>query len=212
MTKLVNSNKSFTRMIKIIRKVMPVLATTLLIGVYTVSAVAGGMFLAQLLSSITGGIALAYAIGGSIQATRAALVFFNQLNPTRPSFSMTGEIVAIAMGIISIAEILFLVAEAGLAQPVAISLSILMAAGVGIELFLLREIKFSTEIELFSNRQHWAELQSFYKGRQEFRTFLDQLKDIELNDGIPADQVKHQRTEIDSALLGNGQAIKNGIH
>jgi len=177
MQNLVNSNKSFARMIRIIRKVMPALAAALLIGVYVVSAIAGGMFLAQLMAAMSGGIALAYAIGAAIQATRASLVFFAQLNPTRPSFSHVGEVIAVIMGVISIAEILSLVSAAGLPYPVAISLSILMAAGVGIELFLLREVRFITEMQLFSDRSYWGELRDFYKARNEFRAFLDQLKD-----------------------------------
>lgn len=156
---------------------LPVLSTVLLIGVYAVSAIAGGMFLSQLMLSIAGGSILAYAIGIAIQATRATLVFFPQLNPTRPSFGITGEVIAVVMGIISIAEILSLVAAAGLAQPVAISLSILMLAGVGVELFLLREIKFATEIELFGNTDHWNGLKDFYKARKEFKQHLDQLRD-----------------------------------
>lgn len=174
------SNKSFERLIRSIRKVLPILATTLLIGVYAVSAISGGMFLSRLMSPLgAGGVVLAYAIGAAIQATRGTLVFFTQLNPTRPSFSLTGEIVAVAMGVISIAEILSLVSAAGLAQPVAISLSILMLAGVGVELYLLREIKFTTEIELYGDKDHWANLKEFYLARQEFKAHLDQLRDLE---------------------------------
>lgn len=180
MSNLRFSNKSFERLIKSIRKALPILATTLLIGVYVVSAIAGGMFLARLMSPLgAGGVALAYAIGAAIQATRGTLVFFAQLNPTRPSFSLAGEVVAVVMGVISIAEILSLVSAAGLAQPVAISLSILMLAGVGVELYLLREIKFTTEIELFGDREHWENLKEFYLARQEFRAHLDQLRDLE---------------------------------
>lgn len=179
MSNLQFSNKSFARMIRIIRRILPALAAVLLIGVYAVSAIAGGMFLARLMASLPGGIVLAYSIGVAIQATRATLVFFNQLNPTRPSFGYTGEVVAVVMGVISIVEILSLVSAAGLAQPVAISLSILMAAGVGVELYLLREIKFSTEIELYGAREHWGELQSFYRARKEFRLFMDRLADME---------------------------------
>ena len=169
-------------MIRIIRRILPGLAALLLIGVYAVSAVAGGMFLARLMASLSGGLALAYSISVAIQATRATLVFFNQLNPTRPTFGYTGEVVAVVMGVISIVEILSLVSAAELAHAVAISLSILMAAGVGVELYLLREIKFSTEIELYSAREHWGELQSFYKARKEFRLFMDQLADMEEGD------------------------------
>ena len=212
MTNLVNSNKSFYRMIRLIRKIMPTLSAILLISVYIVSAAAGGMFLAKLMADLPGGIILAYSIGAAIQATRATLVFFAQLNPNRPSFSNIGELVAIIMGLISIAEILSLVAGAGLSHPVAISLSILMAAGVGIELFLLKEIKFATELELFNNRAYWSELQSFYKARKDFKLFLERVKDL--------DNVHQEQNTIDALeplkngsakQLGNGIAKKNGV-
>ena len=200
-------------MIRLIRKIMPTLSAILLISVYIVSAAAGGMFLAKLMADLPGGIILAYSIGAAIQATRATLVFFAQLNPNRPSFSNIGELVAIIMGLISIAEILSLVAGAGLSHPVAISLSILMAAGVGIELFLLKEIKFATELELFNNRAYWSELQSFYKARKDFKLFLERVKDL--------DNVHQEQNTIDALeplkngsakQLGNGIAKKNGVH
>lgn len=177
MSNVRTTNKSFARLIRNIRKVMPILATVLLVSVYVVSAIAGGMFLSSLMGAMAGGALVAYAIASATQATRATLVFFSQLNPSRPSFSLWGEIIAVLMGAISIYEILSLVNASGLPQPVAISLSILMAAGVGVELFLLREIKFATSLELFSNREQWADLKEFYRGKREFKKFLDGLKD-----------------------------------
>jgi len=200
-------------MIRGIRRVMPTLAAALLIGVYLVSAAAGGMFLSKLMASMTGGMILAYAIGAAIQATRAALVFFAQLNPNRPSFSHIGEIVAVVMGIISIAEILSLVGGADLPYPVGVSLSILMAAGVGIELFLLREIKFATELELFSNREYWAELKNFYRARRDLKNYLSQLGDGEASElpdpgrqqiGTAGKYTTPQRFEL-SEVMGNGK-------
>ena len=219
-------------MIRIIRRTMPGLAALLLIGVYAVSAVAGGMFLARLMASLPGGIALAYSIGAAIQMTRASLVFFSQLNPTRPSFGFAGEVVAILMGVISIAEILSLVSAAGLAQPVAISLSILMAAGVGIELYLLREIKFSTEMELYSDRAHWGDLRSFYQARKEFKLFMEELADMESepvsnstraagngeerqphpDDAYDLSQTPMTKAELEEYYSGNGRAGSNGKH
>ncbi len=171
-----NSNAQFIRMIQSIRKAMPGLAGVLLVAVYLVSAIAGGMFLSTLLATIKGGTALAFAIGFSIQFTRATLVFFPQLNPSRPAFGYAGEAIAVIMGIISIAEILSLVSASGLPYPVAVSLSILMLAGIGVEIFLLREIRFATEISLYGNRQWWAELQQFYRARESFRRELETLR------------------------------------
>ncbi|MBK7477746.1 MAG: hypothetical protein IPI11_17720 [Haliscomenobacter sp.] len=155
---------------------MPGLAGVLLIAVYLVSAIAGGMFLSTLLATIKGGTALAFSIGAAIQFTRATLVFFPQLNPSRPVFGYTGEAIAVIMGVVSIGEILSLVDASGLPYPVAVSLSILMLAGIGIEIFLLREIRFATEVSLYGNRQWWDELQQFYRARESFRQELETLR------------------------------------
>lgn len=172
------ANKSFLRIIKVVRKILPGLAIFLLISVYAVSGIASGMFLSTLMESLgNGGVVLAFSIGGAIQATRGTLVFFPQLNPSRPNFSYAGEVIAIIMGIISIGEILALVSEAHLPSPVGVSLSILMLAGVGVEIFLLREIRFTTEIALFGDKKHWENLQAYYKARKQFKDNLDRLQD-----------------------------------
>jgi hypothetical protein len=88
-----------------------------------------------------------------------------------------------------------------------------MAAGVGIELYLLKEIKFATELELFNNKAYWSELQSFYKARKDFKLYLERVKDL--------DNVHQEQTAIDALEppkngtakhLGNGKAKKNGVH
>lgn len=212
MSKVSFSNKSFERLIRSIRKVLPILSTILLIAVYLVSAIASGMFLSRLMSSLgSGGVVLAYSIGAAIQATRGTLVFFTQLNPTRPSFSLAGEVVAVAMGVISIAEILSLVSAAGLAQPVAISLSILMLAGVGVELYLLREIKFTTELELYGDRAHWENLKEFYLARQEFKAHLDQLRDIEYTPAPIPSSSPEQQAPSDNKSIEFSPAVLNAI-
>ena len=175
MTNFSNTNKNFKTSIKSVRAIMPALSFLLLILVYAVSAAASALFLSKLID-IAGGVVLAWCISISIQATRAALVFFNQLNPSRPNFSKSGELVAVVMGCISILEILLLTRDANLAAGVGVSLSILMSAGVGIELFLLREIKFATEIELFENKENYYKLRSFYQKRKEFKLFIQNLK------------------------------------
>ena len=218
MSNVRTTNKSFARLIRTIRKVMPILATVLLISVYVVSAIAGGMFLSSLMGAMTGGAVVAYAIASATQATRATLVFFSQLNPSRPSFSIWGEVIAVLMGALSIYEILSLVNASGLPQPVAISLSILMAAGVGVELFLLREIKFATSLELFSNREQWADLKEFYKGKREFKKFLDDLKDNAQEEDGSEDPVNRQPPKVSKLAereLLSGNAISpslNGQH
>ena len=158
---------------------MPVLAVFLLIAVYVISAIAEGIFLASLMVGFTGGAWLAYGISGAIQATRGLLVFFPQLNPNRPTFGFQGEAIAVLMGLISIASIWGVVSAVGLPHAVGVSLSILMLAGIGVEIFFLREIKYATEMELFSNRQYWGELKDFAHSKRELQMFLDGLQDYE---------------------------------
>ena len=166
-------------MVTKLRKMMPAMATVILALVYIVSAGASGIFLKNLMAEIAYGGFLAVAIGVAIQFARGTLVFFPQLNPSRPSFSYTGEWIAVGMGIVSIAEIVALVQAANLAMPVAISLSVLMGMGVLVEIFLLREIRFSTESELMSNEAGVEDLRKFYEDRVKLKMFLDELSDIE---------------------------------
>lgn len=210
-------NESFIRIIKAVRKALPALSIMLLIGVYTVSAVAAGMFLSRLMASLGhGGTVLAYSIGAAIQATRAILVFFPQLNPSRPNFSYAGEVIAVLMGVASIAEILALVSEASLPAPVGVSLSILMLAGVGVEVFLLREIRFTTEITLFGNSEHWGNLQDYYKARKEFKMNLDKLRDAEsleaINGTSTPQQPTNQPEKVETGIMSAGvlQALAEG--
>lgn len=179
---------------------MPALSFLLLILVYAVSAAASALFLSKLLE-LAGGAVLAWCISVSIQATRAALVFFNQLNPSRPNFSKSGELVAVVMGCISILEILLLTRDANLAAGVGVSLSILMSAGVGIELFLLREIKFATEIELFENKENYYKLRSFYQKRKEFKLFIQNLK----HESESERSRDHKMSANGNGHLGNGK-------
>lgn len=212
------SNKSFQRTVKSIRKVMPILAITLLILVYIVSAIAEGRFLSHLMADFAGGAWLAYSISSVIQATRALLVYFPMLNPNRPTFGYQGEAIACIMGLIAIGSIWGAVGAVGLPHPVAISLSILMAAGIGVEVYLLREIKFSTEQELFSNREYWNELAQFAQAKQELKLFLDQIQDYDpdLSQLMPAARPapslpKPQQPESDTVTRVFSEKVMNAI-
>jgi len=164
------------------------MAISLLVLVYIVAAIAEGRFLAYLAVDFAMGAWLWYAISGVIQATRALLVYFPMLNPSRPSFGYQGEAIAVIMGLIAIGSVWGSVSAIGLPTTVAISLSILMAAGIGVEIFLLREIKFSTEQELFSNKEYWDELAQFTRSKRELKVFMDNIQDYnpDLDSLMPA--------------------------
>lgn len=168
----------FKRLVEVIRNTMPLLAVGLLIGVYVISAIAAGKFLASptLLGKLPNGIILAYAVGGAIQATRATLVFFNQLNPVRPVFNYAGESIAVGMGLLSIYEICALTTASGMGGAVAVSLSILMGSGILIELFLLRELKFNAEMELFATPGYFAQIEAYHQARADLKARLAAIK------------------------------------
>lgn len=179
MANLSFSNVKFHRTVKRFREVMPAMAVILLALVYLIAAVAEGLFLGELLKETPIGIYLAFGISIAIQATRGLLVFFPQLNPNRPAFGNQGEIIAVVMGLIAIGSVWGVVGAIGLHHAVGISLSILMLAGVGVEIYFLKEIKYATETELAGDKQYWEEMKNFAYARREFKQFLSALEDYE---------------------------------
>lgn len=191
-------NVEFQELVERIRKVMPLLAVGLLISVYTISAATAGKFLASptLLGDMPNGALLAYAIGAAIQATRALLVFFRQLNPTRPTLGHTGEFIAVAMGALSIYEISHLATAAGMGFPVVLSLSVLMLAGVGVEIFLLSELRFYTEMELYKDRDYWQEIESYYQAKANFKRKIKAIRSGYTGSRDPGPSVATKATAI----------------
>jgi hypothetical protein len=175
------TNVRFKALVETIRDVMPLLAVALLVAVYAISGLAAGKFLGSptLLGKMENGVILAYCIGFAIQCTRGLLVFFRELNPVRPTFDYWGEAIAAGMGILSIYEIYHLSDAAGMGYPVAVSLGILMLAGIGIEIFLLRELRFHTELELFQSAGYWDTIEAYYQARAQFKAKLKSLKSAE---------------------------------
>lgn len=166
-------NKSFMRTVRGLRKIMPYLGVALLITVYVVSAIAEGSFLSKFMDRAW----LAFSIAAAIQATRALLVFFNQLNPNRPSFNYSGEAIAVIMGLISIGSIWGLVNAANLPYQVGTSLGVLMLAGMGVEIFLLREIRYITEQEIYSSPEALQGIKNYYTEKRKLESFLDDIRD-----------------------------------
>lgn len=173
------ANRSFQRTVKVLRRILPTLSFGLLAAVYVISALAAGMFLSRHLVDFgTFGYWLAFGIGGGIQMVRGAIVFFSQLNPGRPQFGANwGPAIAVIMAVASIIEIYMLSSDLGLPLAPVISLAILMAAGLVIELFLLREVQYATQLELFRDRDRWDELRNFYVARADFEAMMDELEE-----------------------------------
>lgn len=166
-------NRDFERAVKQLRRILPKLSFGLLIGTYLISALIMGIFHSENASNIGFRIA-AFLVPLAIQAGRGTLVFFFQLNPARiqSRFSM-GIIAATALMILSLLEAWLVMAPYELAWSV--SVSTLMLIGWVIEIMILKETMFATQMELYQNREQWLELQNFYLARAEFEKFMDDL-------------------------------------
>ncbi|MBK8194574.1 MAG: hypothetical protein IPK76_15670 [Lewinellaceae bacterium] len=58
-----------------------------------------------------------------------------------------------------------------------VSVSTLMVIGWVIEIMILKETMFATQMQLYQNKEQWKELHQFYVARQDFEQFMDELHD-----------------------------------
>lgn len=166
-------NRDFERAVKQLRRILPRLSFGLLIGTYLISALIMGIFHAQNAPHIGFQIA-AFLVPLAIQAGRGTLVFFFQLNPARiqSRFSM-GIIAATALLLLSLWEAYLVMHAYGLSWTV--SVSTLMLIGWVIEIMILKETMFATQMALYQNKEQWRELHDFYVARNDFDQFMDDL-------------------------------------
>jgi hypothetical protein len=166
-------NRDFERAVKQLRRILPRLSFGLLIGTYLISALIMGIFHAQNAPHIGFQIA-AFLVPLAIQAGRGTLVFFFQLTPARiqSRFSM-GIIAATALLLLSLWEAYLVMHTYGLSWTV--SVSTLMLIGWVIEIMILKETMFATQMALYQNKEQWRELHDFYVARNDFDQFMDAL-------------------------------------
>lgn len=170
-------NRDFQRSVKTLRRILPKLAFSLLIGTYLISALMMGVFHAQNAPNI-GFIIAAFALPLAIQAGRGTLVFFFQLNPARIQSRYSMAIIAATLLLgLSIWEAVVILEPYGFSWM--LSASTLMLIGYIIEIMILRETMFATQMELYQNKSQWQELKAFYVARNEFEAFMDALIDGE---------------------------------
>lgn len=171
-------NVDFERSIKRLRSILPRLSFGLLISTYLISAIIMGIFHAQSAPNI-GFMFAAFLVPLAIQAGRGTLVFFFQLNPAniQGRFSF-GVIAATALLILSVVEAWLVLAPYGLTWI--ISVCSLMIIGWIIEIMILKETIFATQIELFQDKDRWEEIKHFYLARNELKQFIVGLKEGEV--------------------------------
>lgn len=167
-------NDNFSKSIQKLRSVLPTLSFTLLITTYLISAIIMGIFHAQNAPNL-GFTVAAFLVPLAIQAGRGTLVFFFQLNPARIQGRLSfGLVAATVMLILSLVEAYFVMVPYGITWI--ISVSALMIIGYVIEIMILKETIFATQIELFQDKEKWEEIKGFYVAQTELQKFLGELK------------------------------------
>lgn len=175
-------NDSFGKSIKRLRAILPTLSFSLLITTYIISAIIMGIFHAQNAPN-WGFTVAAYLVPLAIQAGRGTLVFFFQLNPThiqgRFSFGITAATVLLVLSLI---EAYLVMAPYGLSWIT--SVCTLMILGWVLEVMILKETIFATQVELFQNKERWDEVKGFYIAQTELQKFIQDLNNGKLS-GLP---------------------------
>ena len=167
-------NQDFVASVHYLRRILPKLSFGLVIATYLISALIMGIFHAQNVQEIGFKIA-AFLVPLAIQIGRGTLVFFFQLNPARIQgrFSMA-IIAATVLLTLSLGEAWLVMSPYGLSWTV--SVSTLMVIGWVVEIMILKEILFATQMELYLNRDQWQELQDFYVAKANLEQFIRDLK------------------------------------
>ena len=117
-----------------------------------------GIFHAQNAKNV-GFMIAAFLVALAIQAGRAILVFFVQLNPARVEgrYSM-GVIAATVLLILSLLEAYLVLVPYGFSWIV--SVSTLMLIGWVVEVMVLKETVFASQMALYQNKEQWEEVKS----------------------------------------------------
>ena len=166
-------NDDFSRSVKRLRSILPKLSFGLLIATYLISAIIMGIFHAQNAPNI-GFIIAAFLVPLAIQTGRGTLVFFFQLNPAhiQGRFSF-GIIAATVLLLLSIAEACLVLYPYGISWIV--SVCTLMIIGWVIEIMILRETIFSTQMELFQDQERWQQVRQFYTAKNDLNNFIKEI-------------------------------------
>ena len=166
-------NKEFQKSFARLRRVLPTVTFGLLIGTYLISAIIMGIFHAQNANGL-GFIIAAFLVPLAIQLGRGTLVFFFQLNPAHIQGKYSfGIIAATVLLFLSLIEAYLVLANYGLSWI--ISVATLLTIGWIIEIMILKETIFATQIELYQDQDKWNELKSFYIARAELEKFMEEL-------------------------------------
>ena len=203
-------NNDFNKAINRLRKILPILSFGLLIGTYLISAIIMGILHAQNAENI-GFMIAAFLVPLAIQIGRGTLVFFFQLNPARiqSRYSM-GIIAATVLLILSLLEAYLVLAPYGISWIV--SVCTLMGIGWIIEIMILKETVFASQIALYQNQEQWEEVKAFYIARAQLMRFVDEINQgnpDDLNVGVDSSQSQDNSSPLtnDLNLIEEGKVM-----
>lgn len=215
-------NKDFERAVKTLRRVLPKLSFGLLIATYLISA---GIMVIPHVQAKEGALFIvgSILIHLAIQAGRGTLVFFFQLNPARyqSRFSMAVIAATLLLGL-SMWNAYIVFEPFGWSWVIPVNT--LMLIGWIIEIMILRETMFATNMELYQNKSQWEELKTFYVAKAQFQNFMDNIKDGKYdqeyqspqgNAAPPLSGNGEEETSIEEEILNGSQvpnAQLNGAH
>jgi len=172
-------NRDFQKAVKTLRRILPKVSFGLLIGTYLISAAI------MVIPHIQAQEATLLIIGSvlihlAIQAGRGTLVFFFQLNPARYQSRFSLAVIAATLLLaLSIWNAVIVFDDFGWSWIVPVNT--LMLIGYIIEIMILRETMFATNMELYQNEEQWQELKEFYVAQQRFETFMEDISEGKFN-------------------------------
>lgn len=173
-------NSAFFDKISTLRERLPDWMEWTLVGVYVISWIVGGLFLFPHFSkvfTVVAAVSASVMVPLAFQIVRLIVVFFDQLNPERPSLDLTKSYVAsIVLGGWAVFEVVELVGSLDLHHAVKISLVGLMASGIIIELYILRELQHASNFHFFNNPENYQKLLQYHHAQATYKQNLKRLR------------------------------------
>ena len=178
-----NQNPEFARILRAVKKSLPMIAVVFTIGIYCISALAEGGFLNILIGEkVLFGLVLSYGISFGIQIGRMLLVYLPIMNAVTPRFNLVGEITGILLGAFAMASIWNLIKEIGFSDAVAITLCLLIVLGVVIEIYILRETKKQIKVNMLTDTQYMQDLAYYFTREKQMEQMLNDLDQGQIPD------------------------------
>ena len=173
-------NSAFFDKISTLRERLPDWMEWTLVGVYFISWVVGGLFLFPHFSkvfTVIAAVAAAVLVPLGFTIVRLIVVFFDQLNPQRPALDLTKSYIAsILLGGWAVYEVGELVGSLDFHHAVKISLVGLMASGIIIELYILRELQHASNFHFFNNQENYHKLLQYHHAQATYKQNLKRLR------------------------------------